>query len=77
MTQAILIKGHLTGPRQVELDEPVPVGSTEVEVLVRAAGPVSVEDSWPEYLRQLPPGGRARAEIDAQLKMERDSWGEA
>ena len=77
MTQAILIKGHLIGPRQIELDESVPVGSTDVEVLVRAAGPIYVEDSWPEYLHHLPAGHRARADIDAQLKTERDSWGDA
>ena len=77
MTQAILVKGHLIGPRQVELDEPVPVGSTDVEVLVRAGAPMSAEVSWAEYLRRLPPGRLTPATIDAHLKAERDSWGEA
>jgi hypothetical protein len=77
MTKAVLVKGHIVGPRQVELDAPVPAGSSEVEVLVRTVRPASVEDSWPEYFRRLPPGRRTQANIDAQLKTERDSWGEA
>lgn len=74
MTQAVLIKGRLVGPRQVELDEPVPAGSTDVEVLVRAAGATVEEETWSEYVRRLPPGQRSQADINAQLHSERDAW---
>jgi hypothetical protein len=41
MTRAVLIKGHKTGPNTVELDEPLPEHTTEVEVLARVAEPVA------------------------------------
>ena len=77
MTRAVLVKGKLISPRQVELAEPVSTVNAEVEVLVRASAEPHAEDSWAEYLSHLPPGKRSQAEIDAQVQSEREAWGDA
>lgn len=77
MTRAILVKGHLVGPRQVELEEAISAENAEVEVLVRADEPSLPEESWSGYLQSIPPGHRSSEEIDAQVASERDAWGEA
>jgi hypothetical protein len=79
MQSAILIKGRLTGPTTVELDEPVAQASAEVEVLIRPAlgGTANVpRESVLDFLRRLPPGTRTKEDIDQQIREERDSWGD-
>lgn len=77
MQSAIVIRGRLVGPTNVELDEPVPDLAADVEVIVRprqeteAARPSS---NILDFLRQLPPGTRTREEIDAQIREEREGW---
>lgn len=70
----IVIKGRLTGPRNVELDEPVSAVTPEVEVIVRPLAPAPADQSVVDFLRRLPPGQRTRQEIDRELRQERDAW---
>ena len=49
----------------------------EVEVIVRVAEPASAMDdgeSVSAFLRGLPPGTRSKADIDRQIREERESW---
>jgi hypothetical protein len=72
MTRTVVIKGHKTGPNTVELDQPLPNETTEVEVVarVKTAGGGKLSD----FLRSLPPGTRTKEDIDRQINEERDSW---
>ena len=72
MTRTVIIKGHKTGPNTVELDQPLPNETTEVEVVarVKTAGGGKLSD----FLRSLPPGTRTKQDIDRQINEERDSW---
>jgi len=78
MVRAVVVKGHLVDSRRVELDEPVALETREVEVIVRVAEPVDVtqdDGSVFTFLRSLPPGTRTKADIDEQIREERESWG--
>jgi hypothetical protein len=77
MQNAVVIKGRLVGPQSVELDEPVVGGKPDVEVIVRISpdgAPGKVESVF-DFLRRIPAGGRAREDIDRQIREERDDWG--
>jgi len=71
------VTGRLIDPQTVRLDSPVQDVMPEVEVILR---PLATEgrqfDSFDDFLNSLPPGTRTREDIDAQIKEERDSWGE-
>lgn len=72
MSRTIVVKGRVTGPKTVELDQALPERTREVQVAAQisdeAGGRVS------DYLRGLPPGSRTREEIDRQIREERDAW---
>jgi hypothetical protein len=74
MTTAMLVKGHLISPTQVELEEPVNCAGAEVEVVVRARGE-GAEGTWEAYLAGLPTGTRTAGSIRSQIEQERDAWG--
>lgn len=75
MQNAIVISGRLTGPKNVELDEPVADLQAKVEVILRPARAVSGrEPGLGEFLRGLPVGTRNREEIDRQVRQERTAW---
>lgn len=75
MQNAVVIRGRLTGPRSVELDEPVDDLQREVEVIVRGKKSASLGgDAGLELLRRLPSGTRSREDIDRQIREERESW---
>lgn len=75
MIRSVVVKGHLVGPSRVELDEPVDAEGSEVEVIVclREAARGG-KGSLAAFLRSLPPGTRSKADIDQQIRNERDSW---
>lgn len=73
MSKAIVIKGRVTSPRTIELDEPLPNEAREVEVHARLRDEVS-HGKLSDYLKSLPPGTRSKEDIDAQINEERDSW---
>lgn len=75
MQNVVLIKGRLTGPRSVELDEPVTDMTGEVEVILRPyQGADAKKQSVSAFLSSLPPGTRSREQIDQQLREERGEW---
>jgi len=74
MGNAIVIKGRLTGPRNVELERAVSQVTPEVEVIIRPLAPSAGGQAIVEFLKQLPPGLRTRQDIDAQLRAERNAW---
>jgi hypothetical protein len=75
MQNAIVITGRLTGPRSVELDEPVADLQAEVEVILRPVHTTGGDGQHlVEFLRGLAPGTRTREEIDRRLHQERAVW---
>lgn len=75
MQRAILVTGRITGPRSIELDEPVAGVTGEVEVILRPRANGSAQgQSVSEFLRNLSPGTRSREEIDQQLREQRADW---
>lgn len=78
MQKPIVVRGHLGGPRRIDLDEPVNEVTGEVEVTLRVIEPAPADSSQDvfEFLRSLPPGTRSKEDIDRQIAEERDSWGD-
>jgi len=79
MHNAIVVKGRLVGPKSVELDEAISSDNAEVEVIVRTGNGVAAgqRETLSEFLRRLPPGNRSKADIDSQIREEREAWGDA
>jgi hypothetical protein len=77
MQRAIIVRGRLSGPRRIDLDEPVDEVTGEAEVVVR---PIELKPaprrSLAEVLRSLPLGTRIKEDIDRQIAEERDCWGD-
>jgi len=78
MQDAIVIRGRLTGPRSVELDEAVSDLEAQVEVIVRSSDRNAQQkgEDVLDLLRRIPPGTRSRDDIDSQIREEREAWGE-
>ncbi len=55
--------------------DPVLEITGEVEVLIRPASDVRGADVF-ELIAGLPPGSRLKADIDRQIREERNSWGD-
>jgi hypothetical protein len=72
VSRTIVVKGRVTGPRTVELDEALPERTREVQVVAHLADESGGKLS--DYLRSLPPGTRTQADIDRQIREERDAW---
>ncbi len=77
MQNAIVVKGRLVGPQNVELDEPLTGAKGDVEVIVRMGADSGLHqiESVFDFLRRLPPGTQGREEIDRRLREERAAWG--
>lgn len=82
MTNAYIVTGTLTDAKTVQLDEPLPVSAGRVRVIVEeAASPPKptfrqvMERIW-EAQRQRGHVPRSVEEIEAQVREERDSWGD-
>jgi hypothetical protein len=76
MERAIVVRGKLSDPRHIELDEPVMDLRGPVEVVVRplpaAQGPAGLDVF--ELIAAQPPGTRSKSDIDRQIREERDAW---
>jgi len=80
MHHAYIVTGALTGERTVTLDESLPLKPTRVRLIVEPVEANSrisyreVMTSIRERQRARNYQARPRAEIDAALRTERDSW---
>lgn len=76
MQRAIIVRGRLSGPRRIDLDEAVDEEMGEVEVVVRAIEPSPARERRKllDVIRALPLGTRTKEDIDRQLGEERSSW---
>jgi hypothetical protein len=78
METALILRGRLSDPRHIELDEAVAGIEGEVEVVLRAViapGPPEVVDVF-DLISAAAPGTRSKADIDHQLADERGAWGD-
>ena len=76
MERAIVVRGKLSDPRHIELDEPVTELRGSVEVVVR---PVPHEPGGQDVFALIAhqqPGTRSKDDIDRQIREERDAWGD-
>jgi hypothetical protein len=58
-------------PQTVAIAEPLPEGTSDIEVVARIEG-AAVRLS--DILQALPPGTRSKQDIDAQVAEERAAW---
>jgi hypothetical protein len=72
ITRTVIIKGCVVGPKTVELAEPLPEQTSEVEVVARVK--TSGRGNLSDILRSFPPGTRSKEDIDRQVNEERGSW---
>ena len=82
MTNAYIVTGTLTDAKTVQLDEALPVSGGKVRVILEPSLP-SQGSSFMEAMEQIWAAQRARGhvprsreEIDAQIREERESWGD-
>ena len=78
MEKAVIVRGTLSDPTHIELDEPVTDVVGAVEVVLRQSPVANLQDR-PDvftWIAAWPGGTRSRADIDAQVQDERGSWGE-
>lgn len=80
MERAIIVRGRLSGPRRVDLDEAIEEVTGEVEVVLRPVARPGVPARTPpqrdilDVLRSLPAGTRTKEDIDRQLAEEKAEW---
>jgi hypothetical protein len=78
MTETLTIPAHIENG-SVRLDAPLPEGIISVELRVRRMPEVASSRPWKsvgDFVRSLPSGNRSGAEIEAQVREERESWPE-
>ena len=77
MERAVIVRGRMSDPRHIELDEPVGSIRGEVEVVVKSAAETqrAAEQDVFDFIARLPPGARSKADIDRQVREEREAWG--
>lgn len=74
MQRAVTVRGRLTSPTEVVLDEPIgDAGGEAVEVTVRLL-PAGGGRRLVDIMRALSPAGASKAELDRRLRGERDAW---
>ena len=78
MQQAYVVRGRVSDATHIELDEPVAELGCEVQVLI--LGPAKAKPGKNmnvfDFIRTLKPGTRTKADIDQQVRDERDQWGD-
>ena len=77
LKQTRTVRGCLNGTRRIDLDDEIDDVAGLEQIIVK----LSAGDAWPsedilDVLASLPPGMRTKKDIDAQLREERESWGE-
>jgi hypothetical protein len=75
MQNAVVIKGKLIGPTQIQLHEPFQSSEASVAVIVcpiSSTNPASQDQSIFDFLQTLPAGTRSKEDIDRQVAHQRD-----
>ena len=75
MRQSVTIRGRLSDRHHIELAEPVEAVGEEVEVIIRRLSAHPAKDVF-EFIASISPGSRSKADIDRQIREERDFWGD-
>lgn len=77
MAASVVIPGHLVDSSTVKLDEPAPPGAagSAVEVRLNPTRQLPIR-KLSQIVRDLPPGTRSDAEVEEQIREERDAWDE-
>jgi hypothetical protein len=80
MQQAYLVTGSLTDSRTIQLDDPIPVSSGKIRVIVEVAD-IARKMSHEEFLTWLQNRQETRGhvpctreDVEACLRTERESW---
>ncbi len=77
MRKAIVVRGRVSNARHIELDEPIDSTWKKGQLVVLpeddAATPTRTDVF--ELIAHLPSGSRTQADIDQQLRQDRDGWG--
>ncbi|MBY0512795.1 MAG: hypothetical protein K2P78_02670 [Gemmataceae bacterium] len=83
MTTAYVMTGTLTDGKTVQLDEPLPLLGGKVRVTVEFVPPDATAQPWRQVLERIWEDQRRRGhaprsaeEIQAQIREERESWGD-
>jgi hypothetical protein len=76
MERALIVKGRITDPKRIDLDEPLDEVEGEVEVTVRSTRRQSIptKESVFDFIKRLPGGNRTKEEIDRQIEEDRKGW---
>lgn len=77
MEKAVIVRGRLSDPQHVELDEPVTEIDGDVEVVLKpAATQRSGTTDIFDLIAGLQAGDRSKEDIDHQVHEERSAWGD-
>ncbi|MBI2838411.1 MAG: hypothetical protein HYX75_08860 [Acidobacteria bacterium] len=77
MEKAVIVRGRLSDPQHVELDEPVTEIDGDVEVVLKSASaPRSGTTDIFDLIAGLRAGSRSKEDIDNQVHEERSTWGD-
>ena len=71
MGRVLTVRGRVINPQTVVLDEPLPEGTRQVDVVARIESGTARLSA---ILEALPPGTRSKQDMDAQVAEERGSW---
>ncbi len=75
MAQTIVVRGRVVGARTIEVDEPLPANSKDVEVVLHLDAEKPGDAArLAEYIRSLPPGSRSKEDVDRQIDDDRGAW---
>jgi hypothetical protein len=76
MERALIVRGRMTDPKRIDLDEPLDDLEGEVEVTVRSTQRqgVQAKESVFDLIKRLPGGNRTKEEIDRQIEEDRKGW---
>ena len=74
MEKAIVIRGKLSDPRHIELDEPITELRGPVELVLRPVPREATGQNIFDLIMRHPPGTRSKDDIDREIREERDAW---
>lgn len=83
MNNAYVVTGTLSNCKTLQLDEPLPISTGKVRIMVELVQTVKPKQAWQEVLRKISADQNARGhvpmsteEVESHIKSERASWGD-